>query len=51
MIMKMNHTKNDSSPTIFFIPRHLNGRDNREIQWAEFEMRLEQIGLSHIVKM
>ena len=50
--MKMNPTKNDSSPTLLKIRRHSNGRDNRETHRAEFEMRVGQIdGLSHIVKM
>ena len=51
MIMKMNPTKNDSSPTLLKIRRHSNGMENRETHRAEFEMRVEQIGLSHIVKM
>ena len=49
--MKMNPTKNDSSPTLLKIRRHSNGRENRETQRAEFDMRVQQIGLSHIVKM
>ena len=51
MIMKMNPTKNDSSPTLLKIRRHSNGMENRETHRAEFELRVEQIGLSHIVKM
>ena len=47
--MKMNPTKNDSRPTLFYIRRHSNGTDNLETHRVEFGVRVKQFGLLHIV--